>query len=72
MLPWQGVRLAWKSSTPGQDALPGAWRAPASIGSERTQSREPGNLDSDPAPPPCPFWVPQAQCPPLYASTSPL
>ena len=51
---------------PGRDALPGAWRGPASVGGERALSWEPGDQDSDSAPPPTPSWVSRAH----YLSSS--
>lgn len=47
---------------PGRDALPGAWWDPASVGGERPLSWEPGDLDSDSAPPATPYWVTRAHC----------
>lgn len=44
----RGVRRVWESTTPGQSALPGAWRGPVRVGGKRTPSWEPGGLDSDP------------------------
>lgn len=62
-LVWQGIRAVLRRGKASlgehhsRAECPGAWRSPGSISSERILSWEPGDMDSDPAPPPTPYWV---------------